>query len=146
MPHLKRMLLFLLFASFVFVSITTSSQTNEAGEWFCINASDIRTFEFQQNGVILNNFEFRERGAWLSENLEVIDFSYFVINQSNVGVHLNVQLVGIDKNNNPVWALQADPTDDWVPSHSSEKVDVDSYISNSLIGRTNSMCMLILLD
>ena len=136
----------LFFICFVFVTQPVLPQTSEAGEWFCIEASNIETLTFQQNGVILNNFNFNERGSWSSDIFRVIEFSYSAINRKSETVNLNIQLVGIDTNGRPVLALQADPMLDIVSDNSNELVEVDSYIAGSVINRMADICMIVLLD
>ena len=131
---------------FLLVIRPVLSQTNEIGEWFCIEASNIETFTFQQDGVILNNFNFSERGSWSSNIFRVIEFSYSAINRNNIPVNLNIQLVGIDTNGSPVLALQADPMLDIVSDNSNELVEVDSYIVGSAINQMADVCMIVLLD
>ena len=142
-------LIFILCGAAALAQSNASINKVEESEWECHSLSD---WELEQivisENIIINNFMFTERSAYMAATLNVFEVSYSITNRSNRDIAYNSQAAGFDDDMLPTFALNMDPTFDIISGNGSETISGDTYFvrSSSVIDKTKFVCMLFVLD
>ena len=129
-------------------STTTAASVveNEAG-WYCGAQSDWRDTQIiVSSTIILNNFIFREREAFLARNLRVLEVSSSATNRSDNGISFGAMVVGQDSDTNPTFGLYLEPSVSILSSQRTETISSSAFIRESVLSATKNICMMFIAD
>ena len=113
---------------FIVISSANAQVSQNQLGWYCGSKKD---WDFAQiiigESIVINNFIFKERGAFLADRLRVIEVSYSVTNKSSSTIEFNSQIVGMNEDGQPVFALTAKPMMSILSERFTETLSGESY-------------------
>jgi len=117
--------------------------------WNCKPISD---WEISQvvlsDKIIINNFLFKEKSSLLADTLRVVELSYSITNRSMRNIAFNSQVVGLNSDGEPTFALAVNPLFDLLSTETTETLSGDSYFKNtsSVLDESVIICFNFLSD
>ena len=131
------------------ISIAHAQLSRNKLGWYCGSKKD---WEFSQvvigESIIVNNFIFKEKGAFLADRLRVIEVSYSVTNKASSTIEFNSQIVGMSEDGLPVFALAAKPMMSILSELNTDTISGNSYYydNSSPLKNSSQICINFIAD
>lgn len=117
--------------------------------WNCKPLSDWEVSQVVlSDKIIINNFLFKEKSSLLTDTLRVVELSYSITNRSMRNIAFNSQVVGLNSDGEPTFALAVNPLFDLLSAEATETLSGDSYFkgSSSVLKQSKAVCFNFLSD
>lgn len=111
-----------------------------------ISMDDFEDLSIKSNGVRINNFSLAETRAWMAKGLVNIAVSFSVKNKNEVNKHFSGMFIGIDKDNNVLWALSAEPMMGAIRKKKTDTIKSDVYVTPGTLAKTVKVMTMIIGD
>lgn len=110
------------------LAITISPAHAFDSGWIRLPPDELFDYQVSQKGLRINNFNLSEGRSFLVKSLAVLKFSYSIANRQEKPVRLSVQLVGLGKEDDVVFASTSQPLFGQVGSGKTGEAKSDIYI------------------
>ncbi len=94
----------------------------------------------------LNNFILAEEDAWSSKKLNNLKFSCSARNRGNKSRHFSIMIVGLNSENEILWAMNAEPSMYVLSSNSIETISTEVYVLDGMLRQTAQIWIKVALD
>lgn len=132
-----------------FTSSALLAKEENSSSWSCKPILDWEISQTVLSGkIIVNNFLFKEKSSLLADTLRVVEVSYSITNRSVKNVAYNSQVVGLNSDGEPTFALAVNPLFDLLNTETTETLSGDSYFKNtsSVLEESEIICFNFLSD
>jgi len=108
-----------------------------------ISIDDFEDLSIKTNGVRINNFSLAETKSWMAKGLVNIVVTFSAKNKNGVNKHFSAMFIGLDKDNNVIWALNAEPIMATISKNKTESINSDSYVQPGTLSKTVKVMTII---
>jgi hypothetical protein len=129
-------------AAAVIASSSASGQSPQIGEWICVASPDaLFNLSFDAPKARINNFSLSESEAWMTDRYRVLALTAAASNRSAEPISMSVELIGADQNNDPVFAVTAEPGMGMVSAGKTEDISGDIYSEAGTLRQAERFCI-----
>jgi len=104
-----------------------------------IPVEDLEDFSIKHNGVKMNNFTLSEKSSWTTKSMVNLGVSFSVKNKNTDSKHFSLIIVGLNKKNKIIWALNAEPMMGILSGKKTDSISNDTLVMPGTLAETTKV-------
>ena len=128
--------------------VTFNSVISSQEEWkkyddgfYCGDKSKLEMLQIKLGPTIINNFFIQETSSWMVSSSRVAKLNYTATNRSSNNTYINLQIMGLDKEGQVIFAMSGGPILDVVAPNSAVSDSIDTYVKSGVVNKITEVCI-----
>jgi len=128
--------------------VTLNSVISSQEEWkkyddgfYCGDKSKLEMLQIKLGPTIINNFFIQETSSWMVSSSRVAKLNYTATNRSSNNTYINLQIMGLDKEAQVIFAMSGGPILDVVAPNSAVSDSIDTYVNSGVVNAITEICI-----
>ena len=109
--------------------------------FYCGDKSKLEMLQIKLGPTIINNFFIQETSSWMVSSSRVAKLNYTATNRSSNNTYINLQIMGLDKESQVIFAMSGGPILDVVAPNSAVSDSIDTYVKSGVVNAITEICI-----
>ena len=109
--------------------------------FYCGDKSKLEMLQIKLGPTIINNFFIQETSSWMVSSSRVAKLNYTATNRSSNNTYINLQIMGLDKEGQVIFAMSGGPILDVVAPNSAVSDSIDTYVKSGVVNAITEICI-----